>query len=277
MTFLCLLTNPASYRALQSEIDAADSQGLLSSPIIRNSESRDHLPYLQAVIRESLRFWPPVACGVFYKTVPPGGDTLSGFYLPEGTKVSTVAGMLAMNRDQKLWGDDSECFRPERWLDADLEEERLRQMTKVVDINFAAGQFLCAGKGVALMQVNKVVPEVSTYPTHLPLCFLPLFPFMPLVPVKSPPKQQFLAAHFALDCNEGIYTGSVMMLSAVVKHQRSKPELMRISGNFSSSVGTTSPWSTPQSPSRSGAPSHGWLMTFGLGLRGGRGSRGTKT
>lgn len=168
MTFLCLLANPTIYLTLQSELDKAILDGLISSPI-KDVESRNHLPYLQAVIRESMRFYPPVACGVFYKDVPAGGDTLCGkYHLPEGTKVSTVAGLMALNRDKNIWGEDADCFRPERWIEAEDQarkgdKEQLKTMTKVVDLNFGSGQFLCSGRAIALMQINKVVPEVSTW------------------------------------------------------------------------------------------------------------------
>jgi cytochrome P450 len=44
------------------------------------------MPYLQAVIKEGLRIFPPVA-GLMSKEVPPGGDAFNGLYIPEGTKI----------------------------------------------------------------------------------------------------------------------------------------------------------------------------------------------
>lgn len=163
MTLLALLTNQRAYRTLQSELGNAIEKNLISSPIT-NSEAYEHLPYFQDVIRESIRFFPPVACGVFYKDVPPGGDTLCGKYLPEGTSVSTVAAQLAINRSKAVWGEDADCFRPERWADAERMNDgglQMKAMTKILDMNFGSGQFLCSGKGIALMQANKVLPEVG--------------------------------------------------------------------------------------------------------------------
>ncbi|KAM7219647.1 Cytochrome P450 [Rhypophila decipiens] len=159
MTFLALLTNPRVYMALQSEINNATK---LSSPITA-TESRQ-LPYLQAVIRESLRFYPPVAAGVFYKDVPAEGDVLCGkYFLPGGTKVSTIAGLTALLRDKRVFGEDAECFWPERWIEAEKSRdggEKLRQMSKSLDLCFGAGQFACSGKGIALMSAGKVIPEL---------------------------------------------------------------------------------------------------------------------
>lgn len=165
MTLLALLTNPCAHHTIQSELDRAIKNNLISSPIT-NSEARQHLPYFQSVIRESIRFFPPVACGVFYKDVPPGGDTVCGQFLPEGTSVSTVAGLLAMNRSKAIWGEDADCFRPERWGEAERMApedggQRLRGMVRGVEMNFGSGQFLCSGRGIALMQANKVLPEVG--------------------------------------------------------------------------------------------------------------------
>ncbi|KAK3313220.1 cytochrome P450 [Apodospora peruviana] len=164
MTILFLLTNPSAYGKLQTELDDAAARGLISAPI-RDAEARE-LPYLQAVLRESIRCFPSVSAGAFYKNVPAGGDTVCGHLLPEGTRVSTVAGIYAINHSKELWGADADVFRPERWL----EKEDVHEMMKILDLTFATGQFQCSGKVIAQMQVNKVVPEVSTYILRLLFC-----------------------------------------------------------------------------------------------------------
>jgi cytochrome P450 len=49
--------------------------------------------------------------------------TLCQKYLPEGTIVGMNAWVL--HRDKQVFGDDVETFRPERWLDASEEQQRL--------------------------------------------------------------------------------------------------------------------------------------------------------
>jgi cytochrome P450 len=44
------------------------------------------LPYLTAVIEEGLRIFPSAPIG-FVRTVPAGGDTVSGHFIPEGVSV----------------------------------------------------------------------------------------------------------------------------------------------------------------------------------------------
>ena len=59
----------------------------------------------------------------------------------------------------KIFGDDADCFRPERWLEA--EPERLKEMENIVDLVFGSGRWLCLGKTMVLMELRKVFVEVS--------------------------------------------------------------------------------------------------------------------
>ncbi len=156
MTLLYLISNPAAYRQLLAELDEAIAQALVSPPI-KDAEALA-LPYLQAFIREGLRVFPPVAAAPFYKVVPDGGDTLDGYYVPGGTNLSTHAAIYAMCRSKSFWGDDADMFRPERWLEVD--EERMQTMIHMEELVFSHGQFQCMGKGVAFMELNKLLPEV---------------------------------------------------------------------------------------------------------------------
>jgi len=58
---------------LHAEIDiAVNTNGNISSSVIRDKEWH-RLPYLQAIIKEGLRIWPPVT-GMMSKFSPPNGD-----------------------------------------------------------------------------------------------------------------------------------------------------------------------------------------------------------
>ena len=59
---LHVLTNPASYMKLQSEIDEGICTGGISSPVT-DAEARS-MPYLQAAIKEALRMMPPATGAV---------------------------------------------------------------------------------------------------------------------------------------------------------------------------------------------------------------------
>jgi cytochrome P450 len=150
---LGILTNPPAYLALQREIDSAIASNSISSPI-SDAEAKT-LPYLQATIREALRIMPP-ASGAFFKQVPKGGDTIAGYFVPEGTQIGSSP--LGIHRSRRIFGQDADLFRPERWIEA--EGEQYAEMERTVDLVFHYGRFQCLGKGIALMEFNKVVVEV---------------------------------------------------------------------------------------------------------------------
>ncbi|CAI0641331.1 unnamed protein product, partial [Colletotrichum noveboracense] len=149
-TLLHLITNPRVLATLRAEI--ARSQ--LSWPVVKEAEARK-MGYLQAVIKEGLRIYPPVA-GQMSKEVPRGGDTFKGVHLPEGTRVGY--GAWGIFRRAEVWGQDADEFRPDRWLEADA--ERLKLMEETLEIVFGHGKWKCLGRNVAMMELQKVFVEL---------------------------------------------------------------------------------------------------------------------
>jgi cytochrome P450 len=154
MTMLSLLTCPPAYLALQREIDAAIEAGKISSPVTWAEASR--LPYLQAAVKEALRLYLPSVTPS--KLSPPGGDTIAGIFIPEGTQVG--ANTPGVFRDEVIFGADAHCYRPERWLEAAKDEAKLRRMQSTMDLAFGAGKYTCPGKSIALMEVGKLFVEL---------------------------------------------------------------------------------------------------------------------
>jgi cytochrome P450 len=103
---LFVITNIQVYKSLQAEIDSLAPQ----NSIITDKEAR-MLPYLQAVIKEGARMWPP-ATGLMSKVVQPEGDTINGIFVPGGTQIGKCD--WAIQRSKKVYGEDSSIFRPER-------------------------------------------------------------------------------------------------------------------------------------------------------------------
>lgn len=152
-TMLFIMTNHHVVNRLRSEITA---HAIPSTRVVTDAEARA-MPYLQAVVKEGLRIFPPIA-GLMSKEVPPQGDTFKGIWLPGGTKIGNCTwGML---RRKDVWGEDSDTFRPERWLEAD--EDKLREMESVGDLLFGFGKYRCLGMNLAFLELNKVFVEVST-------------------------------------------------------------------------------------------------------------------
>ncbi len=98
---------------------------------------------------------PPALAG-FFKAVPKGGDTLGGVFLPEGTAVGS--NMMGLARCERAFGRDVNVFRPERFLECN--DAVRAEMERTVELAFGLGRFMCAGKLVAITEINKALFEV---------------------------------------------------------------------------------------------------------------------
>lgn len=104
-----VLKTPKALSTLQVELDAAN----LSYPVPWHT-SRDGLPYLDAGIKEALRFHSPRTL-LLERIVPDAGLKVSnGVTLPPGT----VVGMNGWNTQRlpEVFSSDTAIFNPDRWL-----------------------------------------------------------------------------------------------------------------------------------------------------------------
>lgn len=155
MTMFHLMSSPGSYKRLQDEIDAAIREGRVSSPIAEEEARR--LPYLQAVMKEGLRLSSPVM-GLLPR-ICDTEQTVCGVRIPPGTNVCWDA--ISIFRNQETFGADADVFRPERWL-VEMEDVEKKSMKFVQGLVFGtSGRFECLGKGIAMLELNKVFVEVS--------------------------------------------------------------------------------------------------------------------
>lgn len=113
---------------------------------------------------------PPIIVG-FPKRVPEGGDTICGKFVPAGTDI--CVNFLSMVRNKEVFGDDADTFRPERFLECD--EAKKVELYKVVDLAFGHGRWMCPGKTIARIELDKIFVEVSNISIsflHYPLFFV---------------------------------------------------------------------------------------------------------
>jgi len=148
-----ILTNPVVLARVREEINDAEAKGLLSTPI-RYDETRQHLPFFVACIKESLRLNPP-APNLFPRIVPQGGKVIDGHFVPAGTEITNNAWTIQRNKD--FYGEDAEEFKPERWMESEQRSFRL----EAAQFTFGAGPRVCLGKEVAMLEMHKLLPEVS--------------------------------------------------------------------------------------------------------------------
>jgi cytochrome P450 len=98
----------------------------------------DKLPYLNAVIHESLRWRAPVPMTLF-RVVPQGGRMIGGHYIPGGTVVGCQA--YSLHRIESVF-PDPDRFDPDRWLTED--QGQLASM-KAHFWPFSSGGRMCLG------------------------------------------------------------------------------------------------------------------------------------
>ncbi|KJZ72563.1 hypothetical protein HIM_08087 [Hirsutella minnesotensis 3608] len=107
------------------------------------------LKYLNNVLKEALRLWPPVPANTRTAgkdtVLPKGGgpDGQSPVFVPKGTecRYSTTS----LHRRKDIYGEDAEEFRPERW-------DNLR--TSWEYIPFSGGPRICIGQQFALTMMS---------------------------------------------------------------------------------------------------------------------------
>ncbi|KAJ7174134.1 cytochrome P450 [Mycena crocata] len=149
--FFFLLSHPDSYKRLQSELDEAFPLG--------NKEPTDaallaSLPYLNAVIKESMRLFPPLATSLQRAPAVGTGSKVLGrdFVIPEGTSV--VVPPYTMHRDPRYFSPSPDKYMPERWLSSDTTTFLVNEDAF---IPFSAGPANCAGKNLAMLEIRMAV------------------------------------------------------------------------------------------------------------------------
>lgn len=138
--FYFLMKNPDKLAKARAEIDAAFADGTLSSPIHYNQSFK--LPYLGAVIKESFRLFSPFAAPL-QRYSPAGGIVLAGTHIAAGMRIGLNPAVVQHHKE--VFGNDSGSFRPERWLDSNVEQVKLMERCMMA---FGAGSRRCTGKNV---------------------------------------------------------------------------------------------------------------------------------
>ncbi|KAL5115197.1 hypothetical protein ACEQ8H_006871 [Pleosporales sp. CAS-2024a] len=114
-TFYYLLKNPDAYEKAQQEVDQVIGKGQISV------EHLSKVPYLNAVLRESLRLSPTApVIGLTAKK-----DTLLDGKYPVKAGAHMVPLFPVIHRDPLAYGEDAEEFRPDRMLDAEFERRNI--------------------------------------------------------------------------------------------------------------------------------------------------------
>jgi len=121
-----LLHNPETLKKVQTELRIAISPN-------KKLEEKDieNLPYLRAVIKETLRLHPPLP--FLFPHMSMDSCNMLGYSIPKETQI--LVNVWAIGRDPKTW-DDPLVFKPERFLEP-----------KVVDFKGHDFEFIPFGSG----------------------------------------------------------------------------------------------------------------------------------
>ena len=139
------------YSTLVSEILSATKSGSVSRKVTWTEAQQ--LPYFQACLKEAMRIRPAVGVNIT-RLIPSGGAQIDGTWLPGGTSVAINGWVL--HQDKKVFGEDADQYRPERWL---KDEESAKRMERYM-FQFGGGSHLCIGRNLALLEMNKVLPRL---------------------------------------------------------------------------------------------------------------------
>jgi len=133
--------NPEIQRRAQKELDTVI--GPPDSPSFRlpTFEDRPQLPYIEALLKESLRWHPSVPSGVPHTSMEE--DEYRGWRIPKGSIVFPNAwGML---RDEEIYSDPH-IFKPERFLET---EKKPAEPDPSISGVFGFGRRGCPGRLLA--------------------------------------------------------------------------------------------------------------------------------
>lgn len=148
----CTLATVAAHPPVQRRLAAALTETLGDSP--PTGEDLASLPYLDAVVRESLRLYPPQ---FLLLREPTERVVLAGYRVERGTTV--VVPPWSLHRSDRYW-TDPEAFEPERWLTEDGSGLATGDRPNGAYLPYGIGPRHCLGKRMADRILRLVVAVV---------------------------------------------------------------------------------------------------------------------
>ena len=143
-TWLLLSRAPAVEAALHEELDRVLGE---RQPTLADLP---RLPYLERVLLESMRVYPPVFSTSREAVIP---TEVGGYPVQPGTNV--LMSQWVVHSDPR-WFPEPEAFRPERWADGLLE-----RLPRFAYFPFAGGPRVCVGAAFANMEAALVLATLA--------------------------------------------------------------------------------------------------------------------
>ncbi|KAJ7486669.1 cytochrome P450 [Mycena latifolia] len=137
--FLAMTMYPEVQQKAQAAVDGVVGHGRLP-------DFNDSIPYVDAVVKEVLRWRPVVPLSIPHTVTQ--DDVYKGYHIPAGSVV--VGNSWAILHDEATYGPDTDKFIPERWLTVDGKiNPTIREPTAA----FGFGRRICPGRDMAQWSV----------------------------------------------------------------------------------------------------------------------------
>ncbi|KAF7153143.1 hypothetical protein RHSIM_Rhsim01G0222200 [Rhododendron simsii] len=142
---LSLLLNHNKYlKLVQQELDMHVGRERWAE----ESDIKD-LIYLQAVVKETLRLYPPGPLSIPRESIE--DCHVAGYFVPKGTRL--IVNVWKLHRDPRVWTDPCE-FRPERFLDRNAEAGERGREFEFEYLPFGSGRRSCPGAKAAHLMTH---------------------------------------------------------------------------------------------------------------------------
>lgn len=147
ITWACayVAANPRIQEKLHEELSK-----VIGSDRIITIEDKNNLPYINAIIQETLRIANLLLQNILHKTTKE--VSINGFKIPKGTEI--VDQISCVLYDENIFPEPKQ-FKPERFIDS---EGKFIQHPAVIP--FSVGKRSCLGEGLARMELFLVLANL---------------------------------------------------------------------------------------------------------------------
>ncbi|KAF7845595.1 cytochrome P450 82G1-like [Senna tora] len=139
-----LLNHPNALKKAQEELDTQ----IGTHTWVQESDIKE-LHYLQAIIKETLRLYPPAPLTGIREAMQ--DCSLAGYHVPKGTRL--LVNIWKIQRDPQIWSNPNE-FQPERFLKDPHQHLEFKSGMNFEYIPFSFGRRSCPGMNFGLQVIN---------------------------------------------------------------------------------------------------------------------------
>lgn len=136
-------------KKLRDELSGQMKQAAEGNKTVSLAELAINCEYLEMVINESLRLYPPVP-GLSCRQAAVECTLSNGLRIEKG--VNVIPSVFSIHRDKSIWGEEAHLFQPERFEVLDV-----AQLNSAMFMPFGLGPRNCIGKAAAMHEMKIVI------------------------------------------------------------------------------------------------------------------------